>query len=73
MAILQQTHFSDGNADESLLIGEGGGGEVEGPTVLEDVIDKATAKSELEQEINGIFFLFTFYFFFFVCVLYATT
>ncbi|KAK4245240.1 hypothetical protein C7999DRAFT_43213 [Corynascus novoguineensis] len=50
VSILQQTNISDANTDDlppavQPAINEG-------PTVLEDVIDKATAKSDLEQEIN---------------------
>lgn len=52
IAILQQTNAADVNVDDSIM---NKAGETEGPTVLEDVIDKATAKSELEQEINGPF------------------
>ncbi|KAK3319337.1 putative transporter protein [Apodospora peruviana] len=50
VSILQQTNASDANTDNALI--EKGQGQ--GPTVLEDVIDKATAKSELEQEINSL-------------------
>lgn len=50
MSILQQTNISDANSDDRP---EGGSsGDKDGPTVLEHVIDKATAKSELEREIN---------------------
>ena len=53
MSILQQTDASDANMDdaprEALVVPSPS----EGPNVLEDVIDKATAKSELEQEIHG--------------------
>lgn len=50
VAILQQTSLSDTNTDE--LPAAGAPGSEDRPTVLEDVIDKATAKSELELEIN---------------------
>lgn len=53
VSILQQTNASDANTDE-FLINKGGVGVNQGPTVLEDVIDKATAKNELEQEINSM-------------------
>ncbi|KAK0643241.1 ABC transporter [Cercophora newfieldiana] len=51
VSILQQTNASDANTDEPL---PGTYGSADGPTVLEDVIDKATARSELEQEINAL-------------------
>lgn len=51
MSILQQTNVDDANADD---LPAGASGSKGGPTVLEDVVDKATAKSELEQEINGM-------------------
>jgi len=51
ISILQQTDASDANTDESQLGTPTTG---DGPTVLEDVIDKATAKSELEGEINSL-------------------
>lgn len=50
MSILQQTNVSDANTDEVPAMKDSGASD--GPTVLEDVIDKATAKSELEQEIS---------------------
>ena len=50
VSILQQTNVSDANTDEVPAMKDAGGSD--GPTVLEDVVDKATAKSELEQEIN---------------------
>jgi hypothetical protein len=50
VSILQQTNAGDANTDEFQL---GASATGEGRTVLEDVIDKATAKSELEREING--------------------
>ena len=52
MSILQQTDASDSNTDDSMI----GSSDATGnePTVLEEVIDKATAKSELEQEINAL-------------------
>jgi hypothetical protein len=51
VSILQQTNISDANTDDlpPANPSKGSGG----PTVLEDVVDKATAKSDLEQEING--------------------
>ncbi|KAH6634544.1 putative transporter protein [Chaetomium sp. MPI-SDFR-AT-0129] len=52
VSILQQTNLSDANTDTvpaASLPAEG-----DGPTVLEDVVDKATAKSDLEQEINSL-------------------
>ncbi|KAK3324636.1 ABC transporter [Cercophora scortea] len=51
VSILQQTNASDVNTDDTAAL-DRIGGPAEGPTVLEDVVDKATAKSELEQEIN---------------------
>ncbi|KAK3936283.1 hypothetical protein QBC46DRAFT_461592 [Diplogelasinospora grovesii] len=53
VSILQQTNTSDANSD-TLPDSSGGKGKdiAQEPTVLQDVIDKATAKSELEQEIN---------------------
>jgi hypothetical protein len=53
VSILQQTSTSDANSD-TLPDSSGGKGKdvAQEPTVLQDVIDKATAKSELEQEIN---------------------
>ncbi|KXX74785.1 ABC transporter F family member 3 [Madurella mycetomatis] len=51
VSILQQTNISDANSDGRP---EGGSGDKDGPTVLEHVIDKATAKSELEREINAL-------------------
>lgn len=50
VSILQQTNVSDANTDEVPAMKDSGASD--GPTVLEDVIDKATAKSELEQEIS---------------------
>jgi len=54
VSILQQTNASDANLDEPLP-GKSTTPS-DGPSVLEDVIDKATAKSELEQEIKGLLF-----------------
>ncbi|KAK3687356.1 ABC transporter [Podospora appendiculata] len=51
VSILQQTNASDVNTDDTAALDQVGG-PAEGPTVLEDVVDRATAKSELEQEIN---------------------
>ncbi|KAJ4294837.1 hypothetical protein N0V88_005071 [Collariella sp. IMI 366227] len=51
VAILQQTSISDANSDDFPSGSSTAGG---GPTVLEDVVDKATAKSDLEQDINGM-------------------
>ena len=48
VSILQQTRASDANTDETNSQDTG-----EGATVLEDVIEKATAKSALETEINS--------------------
>ena len=50
ISILQQTNMDDAQTDERAMGQAKADG---GPTVLEDVIDKATAKSELEQEISG--------------------
>lgn len=55
ISILQQTN---GGAVSTNVIAQAGGetsgeGSLRGPTVLEEVVDKATARSELEQEING--------------------
>ncbi|KAK3390254.1 putative transporter protein [Podospora didyma] len=52
ISILQQTNAGDANTDEDHSVSAAGAGQAGGPTVLEDVVDKATAKSELEQEIN---------------------
>ncbi|KAH6632672.1 putative transporter protein [Chaetomium tenue] len=52
VSILQQTNISDVNTDD-LPSGEVSGSK-DGLTVLEDVVDKATAKSDLEQEINTL-------------------
>ncbi|EAQ87279.1 hypothetical protein CHGG_03898 [Chaetomium globosum CBS 148.51] len=52
VSILQQTNISDVNTDD-LPSGEVPGSR-DGLTVLEDVVDKATAKSDLEQEINTL-------------------
>jgi len=49
IAILQQSDYGDANMDAR----PAGAASAGGPTVLEDVIDKATAKSELEREIRG--------------------
>ncbi|KAK0715036.1 P-loop containing nucleoside triphosphate hydrolase protein [Lasiosphaeris hirsuta] len=51
VSILQQTNASDSNSDHLLSASSAA---VDGPTVLEDVVDKATAKSELEQDINSL-------------------
>ena len=51
MSILQQTNVSDVNTDD--LPPGNVSDSKDGPTVLEDVVDKATAKSDLEQEINS--------------------
>jgi len=53
VSILQQTSLSDANTDD--LPPAGPSGSSDGPNVLEDVVDKATAKSDLEQEINCMF------------------
>ena len=50
MSILQQTSISDANTDDLPPTAPTSGND--GPTVLADVVDKATAKSDLEQEIN---------------------
>ncbi|KAL2127545.1 hypothetical protein VTI74DRAFT_10563 [Chaetomium olivicolor] len=52
ISILQQTSISDANMDE--LPPTSSSGSRDGPTVLEDVVDKATAKSDLEQEIKSL-------------------
>ncbi len=53
VSILQQTDASDANMDD---VGPASAstGQVGGRTVLEEVIDKATSKDDLEKEINGI-------------------
>lgn len=51
ISILQQTSAGDANTDDSQL---GSSATGDGPAVLEDVIDKATAKSELEREISSL-------------------
>ncbi|KAH8900034.1 hypothetical protein GQ53DRAFT_207247 [Thozetella sp. PMI_491] len=56
VSILQQTDVTDTNTDDFGPRGSAdgtGGSASDGPTVLEEVIDKATAKSELEREISG--------------------
>lgn len=50
VSILQQTSISDANTD--VLSPTDASGSSDGPTVLEYVVDKATAKSDLEQDIN---------------------
>ena len=50
VSILQQTNVSDANTDDLPVTNPATGNG--GPTVLEDVVDKATAKSDLEQDIN---------------------
>ncbi|KAK3897597.1 hypothetical protein C8A05DRAFT_47854 [Staphylotrichum tortipilum] len=52
VAILQQTNITDATTTE--LPAATPPGSTDGPTVLEDVVDKATAKSDLEQEINTL-------------------
>ncbi|KAG7287062.1 hypothetical protein NEMBOFW57_006562 [Staphylotrichum longicolle] len=52
VSILQQTNISDANTDDLPATTPSAG--TGGPTVLEDVVDKATAKSDLEQEINSL-------------------
>ncbi|KAK4034563.1 ABC transporter F family member 3, partial [Parachaetomium inaequale] len=52
VSILQQTSISDANTDD--LPPTGPSGTSDGPNVLEDVVDKATAKSDLEQEISSL-------------------
>ncbi|KAK1752164.1 P-loop containing nucleoside triphosphate hydrolase protein [Echria macrotheca] len=51
IAILQQTNGGEVDVTEAPL---GVPKAAEGPSVLDHVIDKATAKSELEREINGL-------------------
>lgn len=51
VSILQQTNAGDANTDELPRDSPNESGA--GRTVLEEVIEKATAKNELEQEING--------------------
>ncbi|GAB1316640.1 ABC transporter domain-containing protein [Madurella fahalii] len=51
VSILQQTNISDANSDD---LPASGSGDKDGPTVLEHVVDKATAKSELEREIKSL-------------------
>lgn len=51
VAILQQTSISDATTTD--LPAANPAGSSDGPNVLEDVVDKATAKSDLEQEINS--------------------
>jgi hypothetical protein len=52
VSILQQTNISDANTDDLPPTTLTSGNDNDGPTVLVDVVDKATAKSDLEQEIN---------------------
>lgn len=52
VSILQQTDANDGNTQGSPP--KTSDAATQEPTVLDDVIDKATAKSELEQEINAL-------------------
>ncbi|KAL1838233.1 hypothetical protein VTJ49DRAFT_2867 [Mycothermus thermophilus] len=51
ISILQQTNTDDVSSDQPPASTPGA---AEGPTVLEDVIDRATAKSELEREIAAL-------------------
>ena len=55
VSILQQTNAGDANTDDdpSRAAPAQSRTALQGPTVLEEVIDKATAKSELDREING--------------------
>ncbi len=55
VSILQQTNAGDANTDDdpSRAAPATSQAALQGPTVLEEVIDKATAKSELDREING--------------------
>ena len=55
VSILQQTNAGDANTDDdpSRATPTQSRTGLQGPTVLEEVIDKATAKSELDREING--------------------
>ncbi|KAK4125971.1 P-loop containing nucleoside triphosphate hydrolase protein [Parathielavia appendiculata] len=52
VSLLQQTGIGPANAGEPVQSRSSGG--TEGPTVLEDVVDKATAKSDLEREISTL-------------------
>lgn len=55
VSILQQTHASDANTDDLPPdAAEPAQGSTSSPTVLEHVIDGATARDELEREINGV-------------------
>ncbi len=60
ISILQQTNTLDASTDD-VAQGDATGKKeaLHGPTVLEEVIDKATARSELEQEIKGELVTFT--------------
>ena len=53
MAILQQTDVADADVDGTPKrpVTEAGG--ERGPTVLEEAIDRATARNELQKEIAG--------------------
>jgi len=57
VAILQQTSYEDANTDETpegTAAAAGTTAEAsQGRTVLEEVIERATAKDELEKEIKG--------------------
>ena len=53
MAILQQTDVGDANVDDTPKRPVTDTGEESGPTVLEEVIDRATARIELQKEIAG--------------------
>ena len=53
MAILQQTDVGDANVNEAPKRTATETGVEKGPTVLEEVIDRATARNELQKEIAG--------------------
>lgn len=50
VSILQQTRDGDVNADTDKMEGASDGA---GRTVFEEVVERATAKHEVEQEIRG--------------------
>lgn len=54
VSILQQTDASDANTDDATAGASSSDSSLEGPGVLKSVIDKATAKGEVDQEINSV-------------------
>jgi hypothetical protein len=52
VVLLQQTHLSDANTEDETHASESSI-RSQGPTVLEEVIERATSKAEVQQEINS--------------------